>query len=66
MKSLNRVMAPVAAISFIVFITALIMLVASDGGHEMAGKLCFFSVSTSFLSLVVYNPDYSKDSLEGG
>lgn len=64
MKPLSRVMAGVAVASVIVFVGSLALVITTDGRHELAAKICVYSLVFSFFSLILYQPKEPEDQLE--
>lgn len=56
MKSLQRIVAAVAAIAVIVFLSSLVFVIATDGRNELAAEICSYSLVGSFVMLVLYQP----------
>lgn len=63
MKSLNQLVAIIAAIGVIVFVSSLVMVVSSDGANESAGEVCAYSLVASFVLLIFYKPSESRKEL---
>ncbi len=49
-------MALVAATSVTTFLVSLVMVITSDGSHELSAEVCIYSLVLSFISLIVYDP----------
>lgn len=60
MKGLNRLVAMVAATSVTVFLISLVMVITTDGNHELSAELCVYSLVISFISLIAYQPGKQK------
>lgn len=63
MKSLRIIVAATAVISILVFLTSLVLVVSTDGTHEMAGHVCAYSLIASFVSLIFYQPKEGNSKL---
>ena len=61
MRTLNLFTLFVAVASIAVFVTALVIVIATDGRSELACEVCAYSIITSFVTLVLYQPKGRRD-----
>jgi hypothetical protein len=56
MKSLRMLITIIAAISVVAFFASLAVVVSTNGADETAANFCAYSLISSFVSLVFYEP----------
>ncbi|GAB5527860.1 MAG: hypothetical protein Roseis2KO_57320 [Roseivirga sp.] len=65
MKSVKFLVAVIAVLSILVFISSLVIVVSTDGTHEKAANICAYSLIASFVSLVFYQPKSRNGGVSG-
>lgn len=63
MKSLKFLVAAIAVVSVLVFLSTLVIVITTDGTHEQAANICAYSLIASFVSLVFYQPKNRENNL---